>query len=114
MPVIAQDATSGEVLMLAWANEEAWNLTLRTGQAHYFSRSRGKIWRKGEESGNVQNVRAIRLDCDSDAILLLVEQVGGAACHTGHASCFYRESRDGQIRELSPIVFDPAKVYGHK
>lgn len=112
LPAIAQDAKSGLVLMLAWMNEEAWQKTLESGQAHYFSRSRKKIWRKGETSGHVQKVVACRLDCDNDAILLLVEQAGGGACHTGHASCFYRELREGQTRECSPRVFDPEKAYG--
>lgn len=114
LPAVAQDATSREVLMLAWMNEDAWSLTLETGEAHYWSRSRKKIWRKGEESGNFQKVRAIRLDCDSDAILLLVEQIGGAACHEGRVSCFYRELRDGKIGFCAPLAFDPALVYGKK
>lgn len=112
LPAIAQDAKSLEVLMLAWMNEEAFNLTLSTGIAHYFSRSRQKLWRKGEESGNEQKIRGIRLDCDNDAILLLVEQIGGAACHTGHRSCFYRELKNGEVSVCAPRVFDPAKVYG--
>ncbi|MBD5642238.1 MAG: phosphoribosyl-AMP cyclohydrolase [Desulfovibrio sp.] len=112
LPAIAQDADSGEVLMLAWMNAEAWEKTLATGEAHYFSRSRQKLWHKGETSGNIQSVRAIRLDCDQDAILLLVRQHGEAACHTGHRSCFYRELENGKISECSPVIFDPAKVYG--
>lgn len=112
LPAIAQDAQSLEVLMLAWMNEEAFNLCLSTGVAHYFSRSRQKIWRKGEQSGNEQLIRAIRLDCDNDAILLLVEQIGGAACHTGHRSCFYRELGDGKVAVCDPLVFDPKEVYG--
>ena len=106
LPAIAQDAQSLEVLMLAWMNEEAFNLCLSTGVAHYFSRSRQKIWRKGE-----QLIRAIRLDCDNDAILLLVKQLGGAACHTGHRSCFYRELGDGEVAACCPLVFDPKEVY---
>ncbi|MBO5490052.1 MAG: phosphoribosyl-AMP cyclohydrolase [Mailhella sp.] len=110
---VAQDASSGEVLMLAWMNEEAWKATLATGEAHYWSRSRQKLWHKGESSGNVQKVSAIRLDCDGDAVVLEIEQVGGAACHTGRASCFYRRivphGRDIEI--CSPQVFDPAEVY---
>lgn len=111
LPAIAQDATTGEVLMLAWMNMDAWRLTLETGEAHYWSRSRQKLWHKGEQSGNVQLVKAIRLDCDNDAILLLVEQKGEAACHTGHKSCFYRELTAGEVKECSPKVFDPARVY---
>lgn len=112
LPAIAQDAASGEVLMLAWMNADAWRETLKTGEAHYFSRSRQKLWHKGETSGNVQKIRAIRIDCDNDAILLLVEQIGGAACHTGRQSCFFRELKDGAIGVRSPLLFDPAAVYG--
>lgn len=112
LPAIAQDAESGEVLMLAWMNPEAWQKTLASGEAHYFSRSRRKIWRKGETSGHTQKIAAIRLDCDNDAILMLVRQSGGAACHTGHKSCFFREFRNGAANECSPLVFDPAAVYG--
>ena len=112
LPAIAQDADSGEVLMLAWMNEQAWQATLASGEAHYFSRSRQKLWHKGETSGNVQKIVAIRLDCDNDALVLLVRQVGGAACHTGHRSCFYRELKDGVVRECAPRLFDPALVYG--
>lgn len=114
LPAIAQDSQSGEVLMLAWMNEEAWRKTLQTGEAHYFSRSRRKLWRKGETSGNVQRVSAVRLDCDNDAILLLVEQKGGAACHTGRRSCFFRELRNGEIAYAAPLIFDPACVYGKR
>lgn len=114
LPVIVQDALSGAVLMLAWMNEEAWQKTLDSGEAHYWSRSRRKIWRKGESSGNVQKIVACRLDCDEDAILLLVEQAGGASCHTGHASCFYRELRNGKVLECSPVIFNPEEVYGKK
>lgn len=112
LPAIAQDAASGEVLMLAWMNEEAWARTLATGEAHYWSRSRQKLWHKGESSGNVQYICAIRLDCDNDAILLIVRQEGGAACHTGHRSCFYRELQASGVCECSPQIFDPATVYG--
>lgn len=108
---IAQDAATGEVLMLAWMNEEAWQRTLATGEAHYYSRSRKQLWHKGETSGHVQKVRAIRLDCDSDAVLLQIEQIG-AACHEGYRSCFFRELRDGKQSICSPKVFDPAEVYG--
>lgn len=108
---VAQDAATGEVLMLAWMNREAWDKTLETGEAHYYSRSRRALWRKGESSGNVQKVKAVRLDCDSDAVLLLIEQIGGAACHEGYRSCFSREWRDGAIRRCSELVFDPKEVY---
>lgn len=111
LPAIAQDSDSREVLMLAWMNKEAWEKTLATGEAHYWSRSRKKLWHKGETSGHTQTVTAIRLDCDKDAILLLVKQKGGAACHTGHASCFFKELKDGEISECSPVLFDPRTVY---
>src|SRR5438067_4627404 len=90
VPAVAQDAETGEVLMLAWMNREAFDETVRTGRAVYFSRSRNRLWRKGEESGHVQHVREILIDCDADTILLKIEQVGGAACHEGYASCFFR------------------------
>ena len=112
VPAIAQDCASGEVLMLAYMNEDAWRKTLETGEAHYWSRSRRELWHKGGTSGNVQKVRALRLDCDNDTVLLLVEQQGGAACHTGRRSCFYREWKDGRLRECAPQGFDPKKVYG--
>ena len=112
VPAIAQDCASGEVLMLAYMNEDAWRKTLETGEAHYWSRSRRELWHKGGTSGNVQKVRALRLDCDNDTVLLLVEQQGGAACHTGRRSCFYGEWKDGRLRECAPQVFDPKKVYG--
>lgn len=114
LPAIAQDASSGVVLMLAWMNELAWQKTLETGEAHYWSRSRSKLWRKGEESGNIQKIVSIRLDCDNDAILLLVRQTGGAACHTGRQSCFYRECKDGGFSLCSPLIFDPETVYKAK
>jgi phosphoribosyl-AMP cyclohydrolase len=98
--------------MLAYMNEDAWRKTLETGEAHYWSRSRREIWHKGGTSGNVQKVRALRLDCDNDTVLLLVEQQGGAACHTGRRSCFYREWKDGRLHECAPQVFDPKIVYG--
>jgi len=96
IPAIAQEHGTGEVLMLAYMNEESWNLTLETGIVHYWSRSRNTIWKKGESSGNVQEVKEIRVDCDNDCVLLEVHQVGGAACHTGHKSCFYRVVRNGE------------------
>ncbi len=114
LPAIAQDAETGEVLMLAFMNAESYAETLATGRAVYFSRSRNRLWRKGEESGHVQLVREIRLDCDNDAILLKVEQIGGAACHTGHRSCFYRRVTDGGLEVVETPVFDPEHVYGKK
>lgn len=113
IPAIAQDAASGEVLMLAYMNEQAWEKTLETGEVHYWSRSRGKLWHKGGTSGHVQKVKSIRLDCDRDAVVVLIEQIGGAACHTGYRSCFFSElGKDGEAVECSPKVFDPEKVYG--
>src|ERR671935_973229 len=109
VPAIAQDADTGQVLMLAWMNREAYEETLRTGRACYYSRSRGKLWRKGEESGNVQEVREVYLDCDADTVLLKVRQVGGAACHEGYASCFFRRVRDGGLEVVGERGFDPAK-----
>jgi phosphoribosyl-AMP cyclohydrolase len=111
VPAIAQDADTGAVLMLAWMNREAYEETLRTGRACYYSRSRGRLWRKGEESGNVQEVQGVFLDCDADTVLLKVHQIGGAACHEGYASCFFRQVQDGQLQVIAERVFDPAKVY---
>jgi len=111
LPAIAQDAASGEVLMLAWMNAESYGETLRTGRAVYFSRSRGRLWRKGEESGNVQLVKSIFVDCDADTILLKVEQVGGAACHEGYRSCFFRQITEQGTTIQGERVFDPAVVY---
>ena len=111
LPAIAQDDATGEVLMLAYMNEESYRKTLETGEAHFWSRSRQSLWHKGGTSGHVQKVRAIRLDCDRDALVLLVEQIGGAACHTGFRSCFYRELKDGRVSECCPVVFDPKEVY---
>ncbi len=112
VPVIAQDWQTGEVLMLAYMNSEAWDKTLETGKVHYWSRSRQKLWLKGESSGHVQRVREIFVDCDSDTILVKVEQLGGAACHTGHRSCFYRKVEDGALVTVGEKVFDPEEVYG--
>jgi len=112
VPAIVQDAVTGEVLMLAYMNRLAWDKTVETGKAHYWSRSRGRLWLKGESSGHVQLVREMRIDCDRDTILLRVEQLGGAACHTGHRSCFYRVLRDGAWQEIGERVFDPEQVYG--
>ncbi len=111
IPAVAQDWQSGEVLMLAYMNRESFEETVRTGRACYFSRSRNKLWRKGEESGNVQLVREIRIDCDADAVVLRIDQIGGAACHTGHRSCFYRKVEDGKVVEEGEKVFNPEEVY---
>lgn len=111
LPVVAQDAKTGEVLMLAYMNEEAFRRTVETGKAWYYSRSRDKFWMKGEESGNVQIVKAIRTDCDADAIVIAIEQVGGAACHTGHRTCFYRKLEGGEWVVEGTPVFDPKEVY---
>jgi phosphoribosyl-AMP cyclohydrolase len=111
VPAITQDADTGEVLMLAWMNQEAFAETLRTGRACYYSRSRAKLWRKGEESGHVQQVRGVFVDCDADTILLKVEQVGGAACHEGYKSCFFRQVEGDGLRVVAEKVFDPQQVY---
>ena len=114
VPAVAQDADTGEVLMVAFMNREAWQLTVRTGIVHYWSRSRGKLWKKGESSGHVQEVRELRLDCDADCVLAKVHQRGGAACHTGYRSCFYTVVENGTTRVDGVRVFDPATVYGGK
>ena len=114
LPAIAQDAATGEVLMLAYMNLESYAETVATGRAVYFSRSRNKLWRKGEESGNVQLVKSIHVDCDADTILLKVTQIGGAACHEGFPSCFFRELKSGALQTVGERVFDPATVYGAK
>jgi phosphoribosyl-AMP cyclohydrolase len=112
IPIIAQDFSTGRVLMLAYMNELAWDKTVETGKAHYWSRSRGKLWCKGEESGNLQLVEGIFVDCDRDAVLLKVTQIGGAACHTGFESCFYRRyTEQGELEVIGKPVFDPAEVY---
>jgi len=111
IPAIAQEADTGEVLMLAYINEEAWNKTLETGEAHYYSRSRKTLWHKGGTSGHVQKIKEIRLDCDQDTVLFIVEQVGGAACHKGYKSCFFRKLENGEEKICSPKVFDPREVY---
>jgi phosphoribosyl-AMP cyclohydrolase len=108
---VAQDATSGRVLTVAWMNREALKQTAEKGEAVYWSRSRRKLWRKGEESGHVQRVRELRLDCDADTILLQVEQVGGIACHTGRESCFYRKLEKGSWVTTDPVLKDPADIY---
>lgn len=109
---IVQDWQDGTILMVAYMNEEAWHHTLASGTATYWSRSRNKLWIKGESSGNVQKVHEIRLDCDLDAVLVKVEQIGEAACHTGHRSCFYRVLRDEGFEVEGEPLFDPKKVYG--
>ncbi|MCX7896974.1 MAG: phosphoribosyl-AMP cyclohydrolase [Rhodocyclaceae bacterium] len=111
LPVIAQDAESSEVLMVAWMNREALMQTVATGEAVYWSRSRGRLWRKGEESGHVQKVREIRADCDLDVILLKVEQIGGIACHTGRKSCFFHRLEDDEWRIVEPVLKDPQDIY---
>ncbi len=110
LPAIVQDFESGEVLMLAYMDPKAWERTLSTGRAHFYSRSRDKIWLKGESSGNVQQVQSVRLDCDADTILLLVRQIGGAACHTGYRSCFYQQVAPEE-KISSEKIFDPQEVY---
>jgi phosphoribosyl-AMP cyclohydrolase len=112
--VVAQDAATGRVLMVAHMNNDAWQETLSTGRAVYYSRSRGRIWRKGEESGNIQRVREVFVDCDGDAVLLKVEQTGGAACHEGYPSCFFRRVTPDGLQIVDERVFDPDKVYGEK
>ena len=114
VPAIAQDAASGRVLTLAWMNREALAETAKTGRAVYWSRSRAKLWRKGEESGHVQKVLELRVDCDADAILLKVEQVGGIACHTGRESCYFRKLDNGRWVTTDPVKKDPALIYGKK
>lgn len=111
LPAIAQDAESGAVLMLAWMNAEAYQETLATGRAVYYSRSRGRLWRKGEESGNVQEVLGVWVDCDADTILLKVRQLGGAACHEGYPSCFFRQVTPAGWQVTAERVFDPRSVY---
>ncbi len=111
LPVIAQDDATGDVLMLAYMNEEAYAETLRSGKAVYYSRSRNKLWRKGEESGNVQLVKSIYIDCDLDTVLIRVDQIGGAACHEGYKSCFFRQVTSEGLKIVSERVFDPKEVY---
>jgi phosphoribosyl-AMP cyclohydrolase len=113
LPAIAQDHASGKVLMLAYINEASWQKTLETGEAHYWSRTRQEIWHKGGTSGHVQKIREIYADCDNDTVLFRVDQIGGAACHTGHETCFHqRIERDGRVTVVGEKVFDPQKVYG--
>ncbi len=112
VPVIAQDAKTGRILMFAWMNRAALAQTAATGEAVYFSRSRQRLWHKGEESGHVQRVQEIRLDCDGDVILLQIEQIGGIACHTGRESCFFRRLTDGQWQITDPVLKSPDEIYG--
>ena len=114
VPAIAQDYESGDVLMLAYMNKESWELTLKTGIAHYWSRSRNKLWKKGESSGNTQEVKEIRVDCDSDTVLIKVNQIGDAACHLGYRSCFFSVVDGDNLKVVGERVFDPDEVYGDK
>jgi phosphoribosyl-AMP cyclohydrolase len=111
VPAIAQEAGTGTVLMVAWMNREALAETAASGRAVYWSRSRGRLWRKGEESGHVQTVRELRLDCDADVVLLEVEQSGGIACHTGRHSCFFRRLKEGAWETVDPVLKDPESIY---
>lgn len=112
VPAIAQDAESGTVLMMAWMNRESLQLSVQEGRAIYWSRSRNKLWRKGEESGNVQRLKDVRLDCDNDVILLKVEQIGGVACHTGRHNCFFKQLQDEKWVNIEPVLKDPDSMYG--
>jgi phosphoribosyl-AMP cyclohydrolase len=114
LPVVVQDTATGRVLMQAYMNQAAWQATIETGEAVYYSRSRKRLWKKGEDSGNVQRVQAAYIDCDGDSILLKVEQVGGAACHEGYASCYFRRLDNDQWVVDESRVFDPAQVYGRQ
>lgn len=111
LPAIVQDYETGEVLMLAYINEDAWHKTLETGKAHYWSRSRNKIWLKGESSGHVQEVKDILVDCDEDTVIYKVKQLGAAACHKGYRSCFFRRASDKGLQIIDKPVFDPKEVY---
>lgn len=111
VPAIAQETGSGKMLMMAWMNREALELTVKENRAIYWSRSRNKLWRKGEESGHVQTLKSIRLDCDNDVILMEVEQLGGIACHTGRHNCFFKELNDGQWVEVDSVIKDPKSIY---
>lgn len=114
IPAIAQDIHTRRILMVAWMNREALQLTAAEGRGIYWSRSRQKLWRKGEESGHVQVLHELRLDCDADVILLMVEQIGGMACHTGRESCFFRVLRGGEWQAVDPVLKDPEDIYEHK
>lgn len=111
VPAIAQDATTGRVLMVAWMNAEALQLTVDENRAVYWSRSRNKLWRKGEESGHVQDLKELRLDCDNDVIVMQIEQLGGIACHTGRESCFYRVLEDGEWKTVDKVLKNPKEIY---
>jgi phosphoribosyl-AMP cyclohydrolase len=111
VPAIAQDAVTGEVLMFAWMNRESLALTAETGNATYWSRSRGRLWRKGEESGHAQKVLELRVDCDKDVVLMKIEQIGGIACHTGRRSCFFTRLDDGQWNDVEPVLKNPKEIY---
>ncbi len=111
VPAIAQDKATNEILMVAWMNREALSLTVAEGRAVYWSRSRKKLWRKGEESGHVQTISEIRLDCDNDVIVLKIQQLGGIACHTGRRSCFFKTFKDGQWTAVEPVLKDPKSIY---
>ena len=111
LPAIAQDAKTGRILMFAWMNRESLALTVENGEAVYYSRSRQKLWHKGEESGNTQKVKSLRLDCDNDVLLINIEQTGGIACHTGRESCFYKEFKEGSWQAVDPVIKDPADIY---
>ncbi len=112
VPAVVQDYKTGEVLMLAFINEEAWQKTLDTGKAHYYTRTRQKIWLKGETSGHFQLIKEILVDCDEDTVVFKVEQIGGIACHTGHNSCFYRKVEGDELVIFKEMIFDPQQVYG--
>lgn len=114
VPAVAQEAGTGKLLMLAWMNREALAETVRSGRAVYWSRSRERLWRKGEESGHTQLIKQVRLDCDADVIVLEVEQVGGIACHTGHSRCFFRKLENGKWVETEPLLKDPGQIYDSK
>ena len=111
VPALAQDHKTGQILMMAWMNREALEATVTEGRAIYYSRSRQKLWRKGEESGHVQSLKEIRLDCDSDVVLMQVEQIGGIACHTGREHCFYKRFEDGKWKSVEPVLKDPKEIY---
>ena len=113
VPAIAQDVHTQRILMMAWMNREALQLTVQEGRGIYWSRSRQRLWRKGEESGNVQQLHELRLDCDADVVILQVEQIGGIACHTGRQSCFYRVLKDGQWQTVDAVIKDPKELYEH-
>lgn len=114
LPAIVQDSESNEVLMLAYINEEAFNYTIETGNAHYWSRSRNKLWLKGESSGHLQKIHSILVDCDNDTVIYKIKQIGGAACHKGYRSCFYQKVEGGNLAVVGDLIFDPVEVYGKK